>query len=137
MHPIHPTEALVLARIATVYLSGPMTGLPRWNFAAFEAATVALRSLGLVVMSPHEKDLDAGFDPDSDGTGFDLAAALAWDVEAVMATDATVVLPGWEDSPGCAIEVTVAEALGKPVYRVADLLGTRLSFFPEADTLPA
>lgn len=115
-------DALLLATIGTVYLSGPMTGYPRWNFDAFEAGAVALRSLGLTVLSPHEKDLDAGFDPNSDGEGFDLRAALAWDVEAVAKSDAVVVLPGWEDSPGCAIEVTVAEALGKPVVTLATAL---------------
>lgn len=120
-------NAPLFGALAVVYLSGPMTGLPRWNFDAFDASAIALRSLGLVVLSPHEKDLDAGFDPDGDGAGFDLRAALEWDVNAVIEADAVVVLPGWENSPGCAIEVTVAEALGKPVFTIADVLGHRSS----------
>ena len=110
------------ASTATVYLSGPMTGYVAHNFPAFIAAAAGLRMLGYAVLSPAEKDLQAGFDPASDGEGFDLRAALEWDVEAVMQADAVVVLPGWEDSPGCAIEVTVAKALGKPVVRAEDVL---------------
>lgn len=99
----------------TIYLSGPMTGYPRWNFDAFAEAAEHLRSLGVTVLSPHEKDLEAGFDPNGRGEGFDLRAALEWDVEAVLSSDAIVVLPGWEDSSGCAIEVLTASSLGLPV----------------------
>lgn len=107
---------------AQVYLSGPMTGLPEWNFPAFEAAASALRALGLTVLSPHEKDLADGFDPSGDGAGFDLRAALEWDVAAVLDSDAVVLLPGWEDSPGCAVEVLTAKSLGIPVLRLADVV---------------
>lgn len=108
----------------TVYLSGPMTGLPEWNFPAFTEAAARLRERGMAVVSPHEKDLESGFDPATDGEDFDLRAALEWDVEAVLRSDAVVVLPGWEDSPGCAVEVITAEGMGIPVLTVADVLAT-------------
>lgn len=107
---------------STVYLSGPMTGLPEWNFAAFTRAARQLRDMGLAVLSPAEKDLEAGFDPASDGAGFDLRAALEWDVAAVLRSDAVVVLPGWEASPGCLIEVLTAESMGLPVLPLADVM---------------
>jgi hypothetical protein len=48
-----------------VYLAGPMTGYPRWNFDAFDEAARQLRSDGHDVVSPHELDLERGFDPDA------------------------------------------------------------------------
>lgn len=109
----------------TIYLSGPMTGLPDFNFPAFEEATAQLRALRIVVLSPHEHDLDGGFDPASDGNDFDLRAALEWDIEAVLRSDAVVVLPGWEDSPGCAVEVSVAAAMDIPVVPIDKVLGAQ------------
>lgn len=118
------SDALILGSFGLVYLSGPMTGLPEWNFPAFDDAAKRLRAGGLAVLSPAEKDLEGGFDPASDGEGFDLRAALEWDVAAVLAADAVVVLPGWEDSAGCVVEVLTAEALGKPVVALDTMLAT-------------
>lgn len=105
-----------------VYLSGPMTGYPKWNFPAFAEGAARLRERGLAVLSPAEKDLEAGFDPASDGEDFDLRAALEWDVAAVLRADAVVTLPGWEDSPGCLVEVLTAEGMGRPVYTLDEAL---------------
>lgn len=95
-----------------VYIAGPMTGLPRWNFDAFEAAAVFLRAAGFDVTSPHEMDLANGFDPNGSGVGFDLAAALDDDLAAVIASDLVVTLDGFEESPGAMIEALIAEAHG-------------------------
>lgn len=105
-------------RPARVYLAGPMSGYPRWNYDAFEAATAKLRSLGLDVTSPHEIDLGLGFDPDTDPETFtqaDWHKAMRRDIAEVLKVDGVVVLPGWEDSAGAQVEVTVARALGIPV----------------------
>lgn len=109
---------------AQVYLSGPMTGIPEWNFPAFEDAAARLRDVGFSVVSPHESPHVEGFDTASDGHGFDLRAALEWDVAQVLAADAVVVLPGWENSSGCLIEVMAAEAAGLTVATLADVLAT-------------
>ena len=95
-----------------VYIAGPMTGLPRWNYDAFEEAAWRLRAHGAIVTSPHEMDIAAGFDPDNVTAGkkFDLQAALDADVAVVEASDLVVLLPGWEDSPGAIVEVMTAEA---------------------------
>lgn len=102
-----------------VYLAGPMTGLPRWNFDAFAAAAAELRAAGYDVTSPHEFDLDDGFDPDAPVEGFtqdDLHAAMRRDVQAVLGVDAVVLLPGWHDSTGARLEASVASAIGTPTY---------------------
>ena len=43
-----------------IYLSGPMTGLPGLNFAAFHAMTTNLRAGGHTVTNPAEINPDGG-----------------------------------------------------------------------------
>lgn len=107
------------------YVAGPMTGLPRFNFDAFESACDLLRSQGYAVTSPHEMDLKNGFDPNSDGAGHDLRAALEADIAAVKAADLVVLLPGWQSSPGVMVEMLVASAHGVPCVELADVTNAR------------
>lgn len=105
-----------------VYIAGPMTGYPRWNFDAFEDAAHELRALGFAVTSPHEMDLANGFDPDGKGSGFDLAAALEADLDAVEASDLVATLDNFEDSPGAVLETLLAAACGIPCVPLAEAL---------------
>lgn len=104
-----------------VYVSGPMRGYAEYNFPAFHAAAADLRAAGYEVLSPAEKDLQAGFDASRtmEEQGFDLRAALRWDCDAVLRSDAVFVLDGWEESHGAQAEVWLARAVGIPVYEVA------------------
>ncbi|CAI2797050.1 DUF4406 domain-containing protein [Pseudomonas fluorescens group sp.] len=43
-----------------IYLSGPMTGLPGLNFAAFHAMTTNLRAGGHTLTSPTGLNVDGG-----------------------------------------------------------------------------
>lgn len=110
-----------------VYLAGPMTGYPEWNFPAFRDAALTLRLRGYSVWSPAERDLANGFDPESDGEGFDLEAALRDDIAAVLAADAVVVLPGFEKSAGVLVEILTAEAAGIPWMTFAEATARRRS----------
>lgn len=103
-----------------IYLSGPMTGLPLHNFPAFEAAAARIRAAGHLVLSPHEKTLCDGFDPElsEDANGFDLRAALAWDCEALLSCDAVAILPGYEASPGAMMEIALATAMKLIVFEL-------------------
>lgn len=102
-----------------VYLSGPMSGRPEYNFPAFHAAAGRLRSVGFEVVSPAELDGDppAGVIP-GDST---YNAYLARDVQIVAdpTVGAVAVLDGWEESTGARLEVTVAHRLGKMVWKFA------------------
>lgn len=114
-----------------VYVAGPMTGIPQFNFPAFEAVATDLRARGFEVVSPAELD-----DPESraaalaseDGdpaaynsvTGETWGDLLARDVKLIAdgGIEAIVVLPGWESSRGARLETFVANVLcGLPVYR--------------------
>jgi nucleoside 2-deoxyribosyltransferase len=117
-------KILPLRQRPHIYLAGPMRGRWRYNFDAFDAACEDLRALDYTVTSPHEHDLEQGFDPDRtlDDQGFDLKAAMAWDLGQVLVCDAVVVLPGWATSAGTTAEVATARAVGTPVLELVEIL---------------
>jgi nucleoside 2-deoxyribosyltransferase len=106
-----------------IYLAGPMRGRVEHNFPAFRNGAALLRLLGHEVVSPAEHDLDLGFDPKLplEAQNFDLRAALAWDLEQVLAADAVVTLFGWQHSAGARAEVATAQAAGIPTYDFSEM----------------
>jgi hypothetical protein len=104
-----------------VYVAGPTTGLPDWNFLAFEEATWELREAGFSVTSPHERGEANGFDSTKDAE-LDLRLALERDVEAVLEADGVALLDGWEGSPSAVIESLAAQSKGAPALPIAEFL---------------
>ena len=89
----------------TWYLSGPMTGLPDFNFPAFSYATTLLRERGLSIVSPHEHVVEP-----HDGTWCDFLRA---DIGMLTKDcDGIVLLKGWSKSNGAQLELSVALKLG-------------------------
>jgi hypothetical protein len=111
----------------TLYLGGPMTGRPQFNFPAFDRAAAKLREHGYGIVSPAELD-----DPETreaalasaDGapgtgshSGQTWADFLARDVKLIAdKVDGIVLLDGWEKSKGARLECFVARLDGKPIY---------------------
>lgn len=95
-----------------VYVAGPMTGYPDFNFPAFADASARLRALGYEVVSPAEVCADQN---------------MAWidcmraDIRELVLCDAVAVLPGWEKSRGATLEVHIAQKLGLPVFDAATM----------------
>ena len=99
------------------YIAGPMRGHDQFNFPAFDNAARCLRRRGWEVLSPAEHDRETGFDETLNSIdGFDLQAAMRWDIHAVLRADAIVLLPGWRDSHGTTIELSVARSVGADVF---------------------
>jgi hypothetical protein len=106
-----------------VYLAGPMTGIPEFNFPLFKEAAELLRTWGYDVFSPGENDLANGFDPTGftgdeklADHGFSLRDALGADLEFIAKhATAVYVLPGYEQSRGVAAELALARALDIPI----------------------
>jgi hypothetical protein len=90
------------AVMRTIYISGPMTGLPDFNYPAFEDAAKRLRSLGFRVESPHE---NAKPDPATWENWMRLAIAQ------VVKCDGVALLDGWDKSRGACEEVRLADIL--------------------------
>jgi len=91
--------------VTVVYISGPMTGKPDFNYPAFHAAAASLREQGFEVINPAEMDAaDAG--------------PLTWeqylrrDIRKLMDAERIALLPGWERSRGASLELHIATALG-------------------------
>ncbi len=123
-----------------LYIAGPMTGHPEWNFPAFRGAAQELRRRDFEVLSPAEMDeQDFGFD----GTGeppqdMSLHDILARDLAALDGCDGIVLLEGWEHSKGTAVELAYARAKGMPVYLYRDgdaVSETNASALVEAERL--
>ncbi len=89
--------------IKRIYISGPMTGLPGFNFAAFHAAAAGLRRAGFEVVNPAEVN------PDPTTHRY---ACLRDDLASLARCDALALLDGWERSPGANREVHNALAMG-------------------------
>ena len=108
-----------------LYVAGPMTGYPRWNFGAFETATAALRGAGFDVISPAEIDIEGGFDPDAPielYTQTDRVNALRRDILALLDVDGVALLDGWENSSGARLEAHIGESLDLMVAPVEAFL---------------
>lgn len=102
--------------LKAVYVAGPMRGLPDYNYPQFHEVAMVLRDKGLGnedddkprVINPAEN-----FNGDKDR---DITEYLTMAVRQVAMVDALVLLPGWRDSEGTELEVTVALACGKRFF---------------------
>lgn len=95
-----------------LYLSGPMSGLPNWNFPAFHAEAARLRGLGYEVVSPAEVNPD---------TSLSWHECLRLDIKHLCDCEAIALLPGWESSNGAHLELHIAHRLGLKVYQCKEL----------------
>jgi len=105
----------------TVYLAGPMTGVPEFNFPAFDQAAGVLEGLGYKVSNPAQMDRDVGFDPSSTQVSNEfLRDALRRDLAAICDADTIAMLPGWEKSGGAKIEWMLAAHLGLEIIYLTE-----------------
>jgi hypothetical protein len=92
-----------------IYISGPMTGLPEYNYPAFFKAAKALSGAGyrqIINPAANALPVDAPW-----------AEHLRRDLVHLLTLRANVAaLDGWEHSKGAALEVHNARALGQHVY---------------------
>lgn len=92
-----------------IYIAGPMTGYPNYNYDSFHAVERQLRDNGYQWIN-------------NPATHYEGRQDLEWSVyihkalDVVMNSEAVVVLPGWMDSPGARLEVAVAVGIGHEVY---------------------
>ena len=111
-----------------VYLSGPMTGLPDWNRAAFDDAEKRLRELG--AQEPYNP---ANFIDRFESLSHAVCMYRSlvelvdeeWSTEPGYPTpwyDVLVSLPGWEKSAGARLEREVAVACGIEVCELAEVV---------------
>lgn len=85
------------------YISGPMSGLPEFNYPAFHQAAARLRKQGRHVVNPAEFELD---------TTKDWTYYMRKDLAELTKCDAIYLLKDWNKSRGATLELFIATQLG-------------------------
>lgn len=98
-----------------IYLSGPMTGLPEWNYPAFNEAAAYLRAKGYEVFNPAE--IFGG------ETHLPREVYMKEDIRALLNCDTVMMLQGWQDSEGAKLEFQIAKQIGLPVLELGSEAG--------------
>lgn len=114
-----------------LYIAGPMTGRPNFNFPAFDCAVASLEHTGLECVSPadldeygtrHEAINSPDGAPGSGGAGNSTwGDFLARDVKVIAdVVDGVALMPEWETSKGARLEAFICRHVGKPVFYITD-----------------
>lgn len=104
-----------------VYVAGPMTGIVDFNYPAFNSAAIELSRRGLEVLNPVDSE-------QHNHTG----KPQTWEwymrraLTMVLEANSICLLPGWQDSRGARLEVTVAEALGLDIRPLDEWLKVKV-----------
>ncbi len=98
-----PSRAIV----GRIYISGPMSGMPDFNRAAFHLAWNELHAQGYEAINP------GNIEGDDDWTWSDW---MREDIKWLVDCQNIVMLPGWEKSRGAKLEKYIAQELGMRVY---------------------
>lgn len=120
--------------VVTFYITGPMRGLPFYNFPAFDGARDLGESLGYDIISPADLDREYGIDPIEDPGSFERAKAenpdivqviVRRDIEAILDLDpkdgsGLAVLPDWQNSIGASAEIGLAKFKGLKLVDARD-----------------
>ena len=110
-----------------IYLSGPMTGIPQFNYPAFTEAAKRLREAGYSVINPAEVD-DAHTQKlamqSKDGKDqMPWGQLIGRDISILSGSaNELTLLPGWEDSRGALMEALASKFQG---IRVTELIADR------------
>jgi len=95
------------------YLSGPMTGLPNFNYPEFNRVAALLRAKGEFVFNPTEHNWDVN--------NFPIREAFATYCNFIcLEADKIVLLKGWQNSLGVSAELALAKNCGLIVEEWAD-----------------
>jgi hypothetical protein len=91
----------------SIYISGPMSGLPNFNFDNFNRVAEMLRALKQTVVNPAENF----------GGKTDLSREeyMRKDIRSLMNARVVVALDGWMESKGALTEIRVAREIGLKV----------------------
>lgn len=89
-------------RKKVVFISGPITGVPRY-WEAFERAEDMLNGLGYIALTPSRLP-----------TGMDNSQYMRICLAMIDSADAVLFLPGWDHSEGSRLEKRYCENTDKP-----------------------
>lgn len=93
-----------------VYISGPMTGLPDYNYPMFDYKEERLWEMGFVPVNPANN-----FERDTTRERWEY---LKEDIKNLLTCDYIMFLPGFERSAGALLEALVARECNIPVLEI-------------------
>lgn len=96
----------------SIYIAGPMRGLPDYNYPAFDAAADALKQSGWEVENPAAIGRVYGTPEEINAEKNLLAWVMNAERRRLALCDAIFLLDGWEKSAGARKELALALALG-------------------------
>lgn len=101
-----------------LFLSGPMTGLPEFNYPEFRATAAYLRKHypGDTIVCPTEHP------PETLSAALDWVGYMKLAIAKLLECDSIVMLDGWSSSPGAKVEWELARRLGYAIYYKSDLI---------------
>lgn len=95
-----------------VYISGPMTGIPEYNYTAFDQAAIVLSEKGYEPVNPAaiSRILECEYaELNLTPNRFDY---LKRDISELVKCDCIFMLPGWTSSEGANLERLIALSCG-------------------------
>lgn len=101
-----------------IYVGGPMSGLPEFNYPAFFAAELSLMAKGFEVLNPARVE-DENPTP---GVPQDWSWYMRRTIKMLCNADGMALLPGWLNSRGTRVELRVAEAIRLDIRHIEDWL---------------
>ena len=121
-------DASELQQGKTIYIAGPISGIPDDNYAAFEEAEILLKSLGFQPVNPHKvyHEADELKRKATTETQRQEINKKYWteylrvDLEEAIKCDAVFFLPSWQNSRGAKLEAYVLASLGKETYELRE-----------------
>lgn len=90
-----------------VYLAGPMTGFPHYNYTKFDEVADDLRAKGFKVVNP--ADISRA------NLGQDWKFYMKMDIPQLLKCDIVYAMDGYQFSKGASLEVHIAQTLAMPV----------------------
>lgn len=102
-----------------IYVAGPMTGIPEFNYPTFHAAVHRLAQRGhRATSAAHGHDTITPLPAPREESARPYDHYLRYALNRLLACDAVALLPGWENSAGTALEHHVATTLAMPVHHI-------------------
>ena len=99
-----PIEVVIEPPPIKVYIAGPMSGLPEYNYPAFYKAEEKLKVMGYEAMNPARN-------PKQENWQLYMRQAIT----LMMRCDCIFLLPGWTSSRGALLEHEIASSIAMPV----------------------
>lgn len=100
-----------------IYIAGKMSGMPNFNFDAFDKAEKELKFMGFSVHNPAKHGREwVKAHPDRQMSPDEYKRILQNCIVAVKQADAIFLLLGWENSKGARLELKTALEENKKIY---------------------